>query len=60
MANDKLKSLGYKELLCINADPETSKYWKVAPKGGCNEVVRVDINTSKVLCHRCTMRLVSK
>lgn len=47
-----------KKLKCRNANPETSKYWKWAPHGGCNEIVEVDEKVDAVLCHRCTMRSV--
>ena len=45
-----------KELICVNSNPEKSKYWKWAPHGGCTEIVEVDINTSSVLCSKCTSR----
>ena len=45
-----------KELVCVNSNPEKSKYWKWAPVGGCDEVVVVDINTTSVLCSKCTSR----
>lgn len=54
------KTEGYKKLLCMNSDSENSKYWKWAPPGGCDEVVEVDMNTTKVLCSKCTMRMASK
>jgi len=47
-----------KKLLCQNSNIETSKYWKWAPHGGCDEVVEVDSKTEKVLCSKCTMRTV--
>lgn len=47
-----------KKLKCRNSNPETSKYWKWAPHGGCNEIVEVDEKVDAVLCHRCTMRSV--
>lgn len=46
-----------KKLICVNSNPEKSKYWKWAPPGGCNEVVTVDANTTSVLCSKCTARL---
>ena len=45
-----------KELVCVNSNPEKSKYWKWAPIGGCDEVVTVDTNTTSVLCSKCTSR----
>jgi hypothetical protein len=50
-------TLGYKEMMCMNSDPEHSKYWKWAPQGGCTEMVKVDSNATKVLCSKCTMRM---
>jgi len=50
------KLSGTKELVCVNSNPEKSKYWKWAPAGGCDEVVVVDINTTSVLCYKCTSR----
>jgi len=47
-----------KKLLCQNSNIETSKYWKWAPHGGCDEVVEVDSKTERVLCYKCTMRTV--
>jgi len=47
------------EMVCMNSNPETSKWWKYAPVGGCNEVVSVDSNTAAVLCWKCTMRSTS-
>ena len=47
-----------KQLLCMNSDPETSKWGDYAPLGGCNIVVEVDERTERVLCHKCTMRTV--
>lgn len=44
-------------MLCMNSDPETSKWGIYAPPGGCDIVVEnVDSNTVKVLCSSCTMR----
>lgn len=46
-------------MLCMNADPENSKWGIYAPPGGCNTVVEnVDSNATKVLCVECTMRSV--
>lgn len=45
-----------KKLTCMNSDVESSKWWKYAPLGGCNEVVSVDVHTEKVLCWKCTLR----
>lgn len=45
------------EMLCMNSDPENSKWGIYAPPGGCDVVVKnVDGNTAKVLCSYCTMR----
>lgn len=52
------KNAQTKKLKCQNSDPESSKYWKYAPHGGCDEIVEVDYRTDKVLCHKCTMRSV--
>ena len=47
------------KMLCMNADPENSKWGIYAPPGGCNTVVEnVDSNATKVLCVECTMRSV--
>ena len=56
MAKSRLSET--KTLICVNSDPEKSKYWKYAPHGGCTEEVVVDANTTSVLCHKCTMRSV--
>jgi len=58
MATFKAKNTEMKKLTCMNSDPENSKWWKYAPRGGCDEVVEVDSKTDKVLCHKCTMRSV--
>lgn len=51
------KNRSTKEMLCMNSDPENSKYGIYAPPGGCDVVVKnVDGNTAKVLCNYCTMR----
>lgn len=41
-------------MLCMNSDPENSKWGMYAPPGGCTEKVMVDSNVTKVLCWRCT------
>lgn len=48
-----------KKLKCVNSNIEASKWWKYAPKGGCDEIVEVDIKTDSVLCYKCTMRSAS-
>jgi hypothetical protein len=49
-----------KDLLCMNSNPEESKWGYVAPKGGCEEIVRnVDENTDKALCWRCTQKITN-
>jgi len=58
MATFTAKNTETKKLACMNSNPETSKWWKYAPIGGCDEIVEVDSKTDKVLCHRCTMRSV--
>ena len=58
MSSFKPSTTQTKQLKCQNSDPETSKYWKYAPHGGCDEVVEVDVKTDRVLCHKCTMRSV--
>ena len=45
-----------KKLKCMNSNVESSKWWKYAPLGGCDEVIEVDVKTEKVLCWRCTSR----
>jgi hypothetical protein len=48
---------GYKKIPCMNHDPENSKWGQYAPDlSGCTEVVEVPVETSKVLCYRCTSR----
>ena len=57
MSTKSSKNRESKELLCMNSDPENSKWGMYAPPGGCDEVVKgVDADTVKVLCHKCTMR----
>lgn len=49
-----------KDLLCMNSNPEESKWGYVAPQGGCTEIVRnVDENTDKALCWRCTQKITN-
>jgi len=45
-----------REMLCMNSDPENSKWGDYAPAGGCKEKVKVDQTVTKVLCWRCTSR----
>lgn len=52
-------TVSYKKLECVNSKPESSKWWKYAPRGGCNNVVEVDAKVDSVLCHICTMRSAS-
>lgn len=42
-------------MLCMNSDPENSKWGDYAPRGGCTEKVMVDGNVTNVLCAKCTM-----
>ena len=60
MANTKSfssKNRPVKNLLCMNSDPENSKWGEYAPPGGCDEIVKnVDESVTKTLCWRCTMR----
>lgn len=58
MATFTPKGTQTKKLKCMNSDPHSSKWWKYAPQGGCDEIVEVDIKTDRVLCHKCTMRSV--
>ena len=52
---------GYHKLKCMNHDPENSKYGEYAPSlAGCEEVVEVPIETTKVLCSKCTSRSVNQ
>ena len=53
------QSKSTKMLKCMNHDPATSKYGEFAPRGGCDVVVEVDGNTAKVLCSKCTQRVVN-
>jgi hypothetical protein len=55
----KNNNTGTKQLKCMNSHVESSKWWKYAPIGGCDEIVQVDIKTEKVLCWRCTLRSTS-
>jgi len=61
----KTKSRGSKDrevknLLCMNSDPENSKWGEYAPPGGCNEIVKnVDASTTYALCWKCTSRSAS-
>ena len=46
-----------KSLLCMNSNPDESKWGMYAPPGGCDEIVHnVDESTTKVLCWKCTSR----
>ena len=50
-----------KDLLCMNSNPEESKWGYAAPQGGCTEIVRnVDVNTDKALCWRCTQEITNQ
>ena len=57
----KTKSIGsknrkLKKVLCMNSDPESSKWGIYAPSGGCTEIIKnVDPDAAKVLCWRCTL-----
>lgn len=47
-------------MLCMNTDPENSKWGMYAPPGGCTVVVEnVDSNATRVLCSNCTSRAVN-
>ena len=49
-----------KNLLCMNSNPDESKWGYVAPMGGCDEIVNnVDENTTKALCWRCTQKITN-
>lgn len=54
------RSKEMKQLKCMNHNPEKSKWGEWAPEGGCDEVVEVDSEVSKVLCWRCTSRTVNE
>ena len=50
----------YKKIKCMNYDPENSKWGEYAPSlNGCDEMVEVPVETTRVLCWRCTMRSTS-
>jgi hypothetical protein len=52
-----IKNRKTKEMLCMNSDPENSKWGLWAPPGGCDNIVKnVDQEVTRVLCSRCTMR----
>jgi len=52
---------GYKKIKCMNHDPENSKWGEYAPTlEGCDEIVEVPEETSKVLCFKCTSRSASQ
>jgi len=47
----------YKKIKCMNHDPETSKWGEYAPSlEGCDNIVEVPVETTKVLCYQCTSR----
>ena len=49
-----------KNLVCMNSNPDESKWGYVAPEGGCTEVVKnVDENTDRALCWRCTQKITN-
>lgn len=53
----KNKNKEVKSLLCMNSNPNESKWGQYAPAGGCDEIVyNVDVDASKVLCWKCTCR----
>jgi hypothetical protein len=57
MKKSKLRSSRDRDvraMLCMNSDPENSKWGMYAPPGGCKEKIMVDGNVTKVLCWRCT------
>ncbi len=59
MKKSKLRSSKDRSLTpmkCMNSNPDESKWGQFAPSGGCDEIVMVDSNVSKVLCSYCTMR----
>lgn len=57
MKSRSSKDRGTKSLLCMNSNPDESKWGLYAPPGGCDEIVEgVDGNAERVLCWRCTSR----
>lgn len=53
-----IKNREVRNMLCMNSNPEESKWGRFAPEGGCDEVVRnVDTDAKSVLCWKCTSRL---
>jgi hypothetical protein len=50
---------GNKTVKCMNHEPETSKWGKYAPDGGCKEMMSIDIKSTRGLCFRCTSRSVT-
>lgn len=47
----------YKKIKCMNWEPENSKWGEYAPSlNGCDNIVEVPVETTKVLCHQCTSR----
>jgi len=44
----------------MNHDPENSKWGEYAPSlNGCDNIVEVPVETTKVLCYQCTSRSTS-
>lgn len=47
----------YKKIKCMNHDPDNSKWGEYAPSlSGCDNIVEVPVETTKVLCYQCTSR----
>lgn len=46
----------YKNIKCMNHNPDESKWGQYAPIDGCKNIVEVPVETDRVLCHQCTSR----